>query len=78
MDRNQARPSAGYVPKRVSHSGSATQGCALRVQKRTLGLGQKVLGNVAARTATEAPGAAVLGFDDDRLCAAYTRVGNRD
>ena len=62
MDRNQARPSAGCVSKRVSPSGSVTQGCALRVQKCTLGRSQEVSSSVPARTATKPPGGAVPGL----------------
>jgi hypothetical protein len=51
MDRNQARRSAGCVSKRMSPSGSMTQGCTLRVQKCVFG-----------RSATKVPGGAVPGF----------------
>jgi hypothetical protein len=62
MDRNQARPSAGCVSKRMSPSGSVTQGCALRVQKCAVGRSQEVSSSVPARSATKVPGGAVPGF----------------
>ena len=52
----------GCVSKRVPPSGSATQGCALRVQKCAVGRSQEVSSSVPARTATKVPGGAVPGF----------------
>ena len=63
MDRNQARLSAGCVSKRAPPSGSATQGCALRVQKCAVGRSQEVSSSVPARTAAKAPGGAAPGFE---------------
>lgn len=59
MDRNHAKPSSGCVSKRVSPSGSVTQGWALRVQKCAVGRSQDVSSSVPARTATKPPGGAV-------------------
>src|SRR4051812_26241574 len=61
-DRSQARPSVGCVSKRVSLSGNATQGWALRVQKCAVGRTQEVSSSVPVRTATKVPGGAVPGL----------------
>src|SRR5437762_13230643 len=54
-ERNPSR-SAGCVSKLRSPSGSATQGCLLRVQKCTVGRSQEVSSSVPACTRSAEPG----------------------
>ena len=62
MDRSQAAPSTGCVSKRVSPSGKMIQGCALRIQKWTVGRSHEVSSSVPDRSAKTVPGGAVPGF----------------
>ena len=52
----------GCVSKRVSPSGNMTHGCALRVQKWTVGRSHEVSSRVPARSAKIVPSGAVPGF----------------
>jgi hypothetical protein len=61
----------------MSPSGSATQGCALRVQKCTLGRSQEVSSRVPARTNTSVPGSAVPGFGPPQIQTPHSTQTQR-
>ena len=52
--------------------------CALQVPQYAIGLSQQAWCDVPTHTTIRVPGAALLGFGDDPLCATYTSVESLD